>query len=68
MSGRKKRYAPKCERINCTANRNGMCIALDEAITEECPFFRDRKTLTGADRLEYERLADYINVREKDDG
>lgn len=45
-----------------------MCIALDEAITEGCPFFRDRKTMTGADRLEYERLADYINVREKEHG
>ena len=65
MSGRKKRYAPKCERINCTANRKGMCIALDEAITEGCPFFRDRRTMTPAERYDYDRLADYIRPKEK---
>lgn len=64
--GRKRRYAPRCKSYNCAANKKGLCIALDESFPAgDCPFFRDRRTMTPAERYDYDRLADYIRPKEK---
>lgn len=66
MSGRYERFAPPCQTKSCTANKKGLCIALSESFPEgDCPFFRDRKSMSRLERFEYERLADYITAKEK---
>lgn len=53
-----------CRHINgdrCTAKKNGKCLALHNTDfgRKQCPFFRDKMTMTGAELDAYERMTSF---------
>lgn len=59
MSNRKKNRI--CSKKYCTANKNGFCVALtDTNFKRECPFFRDKRTMSEQELIQYEKYAMHV--------
>lgn len=53
-----KKPNKSCAKKYCTANKNGLCIALtDTRMKRACPFYRDKRTMSEEELAAYEKFA-----------